>query len=65
MENIYTYKLVKFDETIKFPAPEGTIKRTRIADGFVTWFPPSEENGDYRRYLAWVAEGNTAEPADE
>jgi hypothetical protein len=24
--------------------------------------PPDDGNADYRAYLAWVAEGNTAEP---
>ena len=26
--------------------------------------PVNEENTDYQAYLAWVAEGNTADPAD-
>jgi len=28
------------------------------------FIPLNEENRDYQAYLAWVAEGNTAEAAD-
>jgi len=35
----------------------------RIADN--AFIPFAEDNTDYQAYLAWVAEGNTPEPADE
>ena len=33
-------------------------------DGILYTIPVSESNADYQTYLAWVAEGNTAEAAD-
>ena len=55
------YKLMKdpISETVN------TIKKTQSGTTFSLTIPLSEDNMDYQEYLAWVAEGNTADPADE
>ena len=39
------------------------IRMTR--DEITSFVPINEANQDYQKILAWVAEGNTIEPADE
>tara|TARA_A100001391_G_scaffold37645_1_gene20778 strand:+ start:1105 stop:1269 length:165 start_codon:yes stop_codon:yes gene_type:complete len=52
----FTYKLIKNDLTNKI----NTVLR-KEDNAFI---PFDEDNIDYQAYLAWVAEGNTAEAAD-
>ena len=55
------YKLMKdpISETVN------TIKKTQSGTTTSLTIPLSEDNMDYQEYLPWVAEGNTADPADE
>jgi len=37
------------------------VLRTNLENGELSSIPMVETNADYRQYLAWVADGNTAE----
>jgi len=50
------YKLLKTQE-----GETGTV--LRLADAAAIPFDPA--NTDYQKYLEWLAEGNTPEPADQ
>ena len=47
-------------------SPNGGVSETtimRVADK--AFIPFNPDNTDYQKYLEWLAEGNTPEPADE
>ncbi len=52
----YNYKLIKDQLTNEVKS----VKRT--TDN--VFIPFDDNNTDYQAYLAWVAEGNTPDPAD-
>ena len=44
---------------------DGSSGVRKIADGLVYCIPFNPDNADYQKYLEWLAEGNTPEPADQ
>ena len=60
---------VKWKKEEELTLPEGTpapLGAILVTGGDTTYaVPVSEDNSDYQEILAWVAEGNTIEPADE
>jgi len=55
-----TYKLYVRDGKTE---PDAAV--TANEDGSLTSFLFDPDNTDYAKYLEWLAEGNTPEPADE
>tara|TARA_B100000508_G_C11438550_1_gene267470 strand:+ start:1144 stop:1317 length:174 start_codon:yes stop_codon:yes gene_type:complete len=55
------YKLLNITDSITGIKTESDVI-LRTSDNAA--IPKNEENVDYQDYLAWVAEGNTPDPAD-
>ena len=49
---------------IKNPFTDAIDQVKTQVDDVITIIPFAEANTDYQKYLAWVAEGNTAEAAE-
>jgi hypothetical protein len=59
-----TVKYVKHNAIPAMGVPE--LTSINVTEGDQTWsVPMADDNSNYQKILAWVAEGNTIEPADE
>ena len=59
-----TYKLFNQAHPNGTTDQNSTVIRTDVTPNkFIPMIDPS--NTDYQEYLAWVSEGNTADPADQ
>ncbi len=58
----YTYKLLA--NTIDPITGDSVVNSSILRKEDNAFIPKDSDNIDYQAYLAWVAEGNTAEAAD-
>ena len=59
---IYTYKLLA--NTIDPITGDSIVNSSILRKEDNAFIPKDSENRDYQAYLAWVADGNTPDPAD-
>lgn len=55
---MFNYKIIKKNPPFN---SVDYVLRTNLENGEVSSIPMAESNADYRAYLAWVEDGNTAE----